>query len=316
MEIHEITRREYDLFTTEPFSAFETSAFCELNRDKVDELAYLLFKDGKMRFTAVAGIADGVVRLPFSASFAMFSSVGRQNRIGHYHDAVQAFNAWADGRGCRRTVFAIPPLCYDPTGVALIYNALYTHGYATSVADVSYQYRVAAFSKDYEMSIDPKARQKLRASMKDGLTFERTEDLDTVYDVIRRNRASRGFPLRMTLEAVRATLEIVKADLFLTRDAAGTPVASALIYHLAKGIVRVIYWGNTEESVALRPMNYTAYKVFEHYASTDVRLIDIGQSTENSLPNFGLCDFKQAIGCESCLKFVMTREAGAEGVVG
>lgn len=39
-----------------------------------------------------------------------------------------------------------------------------------------------------------------------------------------------------------------------------------------------------------------------------LKYLDIGPSTENSIPNYGLCDFKESIGCRRSLKYTMVKE--------
>ena len=92
MDINEISCKEYDNLVKEPFSVFDSSAFCELNRWKVDDVKYLVFNDGKNRFYLIAGIKDGVVKFPFSASFSMLANISFHNKIICYHEAVKAFN--------------------------------------------------------------------------------------------------------------------------------------------------------------------------------------------------------------------------------
>ena len=45
-------------------------------------------------------------------------------------------------------------------------------------------------------------------------------------------------------------------------------------------------------------MNFLAYHVFNFYKKNGIKVIDIGPSTENSIPNHGLCEFKESIGCD------------------
>jgi hypothetical protein len=64
----------------------------------------------------------------------------------------------------------------------------------------------------------------------------------------------------------------------------------------------VIYWGDINGYSELRPMNYLSYKVFEHYHNSDIRIVDIGPSSEQGVPSYGLCNFKESIGCVTTLK--------------
>jgi hypothetical protein len=55
-------------------------------------------------------------------------------------------------------------------------------------------------------------------------------------------------------------------------------------------------------------MNFLSYKIFEFYKKTGIRIVDIGPSTENSVPNHGLCEFKESIGCDISTKFTYRKE--------
>ena len=51
-------------------------------------------------------------------------------------------------------------------------------------------------------------------------------------------------------------------------------------------------------------MNFLAFKLFEYYAEPKA-FLDIGPSTEKGIPNVGLCNFKESIGCNVTPKFVL-----------
>ena len=306
MEIMEVSAQEYRKLDVCYFSAFEKPEFLELNKDKADRLTYLLFRDGKNRFATCGGVTGDRLCFPFSASFAMLNNISLHNKIVCYHDAVATLDAWAREKGLRQILFSLPPMAYDLTGISQFLNALFVNDYVTQAVEVNYEYYLSDYTDDYPLTIDPKARQKLRAALKNDLSFEKTRDVTAVYEIIRQNRESKGFPLHMSLEQVQATVQVIDADMFLVRQNQ-IPVASALIYKLNAKVLRVIYWGNVPGSDMLHPMNYLAYRVFQYYRGQDYELLDIGHSTDNSIPNFGLCDFKQSIGCRCSNKYVMCK---------
>lgn len=307
MEIREITSEEYRKIVLKLYSAFDTVDFVELNRHKVDDLKYLLFADGKPRFALIVGIKDNIVKVPFSASFSCFTNLVADNKITYYHQTVSLLNEWAKRSGYVSIRFSLPSHCYSPTYLTCVYNALFANGYRVEANDVSYEYYLKNFSEDYIDKIQYNAKKALKNSLKNNLTFEKTDDVETVYSVIKNNRESKGFPLWMSLEDVKNTINIIESDLFIVRNSVGNPIASALVYHLTDEIVRVIYWGNIADSDDIRPMNFIAFKVFEYYSKTNIKIIDIGQATEDSIPNWGLCDFKQSIGCDCSSKYIFIK---------
>jgi hypothetical protein len=302
MNVIELAPSEYRNIVKDPFSIFDTVSFSQLNAHKVEAVKYLTFNDGKNRFGIIAGIKDGMLRAPFSAPYACFSEIGKNNKIAAYSSVALSLLEHARGLGLKHVRVTFPPTVYDESHIAKLYNSFYNAGFRISSCDLNYQYDLREFGDDYEMTIDPKARQKLRASLRSGLTFEKTNNIQTAYEVIRQNRAAKNYPLWMTYENVLETIEIINADFFIVYAQDRSAIASAMVYEVATDKVQIIYWGNLPDSDELRPMNFMAFHIFQYYKSQGKTLIDIGPSTESSIPNFGLCDFKQAIGCTTSSK--------------
>ncbi len=124
---------------------------------------------------------------------------------------------------------------------------------------------------------------------------------EKAYDIIKINRETRGFPLRMTKEQLMDTIKIVDHDFFLVKHEE-TIIASAVVYRLTPEIDQVVYWGNIPDVSELRPINYIAYKLIEYYKDLDYKVLDIGISNEADKPTYGLCNFKESIGCVSSEK--------------
>lgn len=307
MTIIEISKEEYGIINKTPFSAFEKGEFFELNKTKVDRIVYLTFNDAKTRFATCVGITGDTLKLPFSASFSMLSNITLRNKIICYHDAIKALEEWAQQQSIKKIIYSLPPIIYDCSTITMLINALFVSKYEIEAIEVNYEYYLSDFSDKYEMSIDPKARQKLRASLSNNLSFMRTDDLALVYNIIKQNRLYRGYPLWMSLDEIKKTMSIIDIDLFLVNTSDGIPIASAIIYKLTNDILRIVYWGSTHEYDHLRPMNFMAFNIFNYYKQTQYKIIDIGHSTDDSIPNFGLCDFKQSIGCKCSPKFVMKK---------
>lgn len=302
MNVIELNPQDYKNIVRDPFSIFDSVSFSQLNSGKVEAVKYLTFNDGKNRFGIIAGIKEGVLRAPFSAPYACFSEIGKNNKVAAYSTVASTMLEYAKGLGLKKVRVTLPPSVYDEDHIAKLYNSFYNAGFRISGCDLNFQYSLGLFGDDYEMSIDPKARQKLRASFRSGLTFEKTQDIATAYEIIRQNRAAKNYPLWMSYENVLDTIKIIKTDFFVVYTNERKAVASAMVYEVTPDTVQIIYWANLPDTDELRPMNFMAYHIFAFYKNKGKTLIDIGPSTEYSIPNFGLCDFKQAIGCKTSSK--------------
>ena len=107
----------------------------------------------------------------------------------------------------------------------------------------------------------------------------------------------------MSLESVLQTAGVVAAEFFVM-SLDGADVAVAMVYPVAEEISQVIYWGDAPGYADCRAMNYFTYKVFEHYFKKGLKILDIGPSSVEGVPNYGLCSFKENLGCTISLRHV------------
>lgn len=306
MEIIEVTSKEYQQAFPRPWSVFNSVAFSELNKGKCDDVHYLLFRDSKLRLGMIVGEKENSLHVPFSATYGGFS-FNSVVSCQHYDEACIALKEYAQKLGKHLYVTLSPPM-YDCTDNAKTFSAFMRAGAKIESIEYNQHFELARF-EHYEDILDSKIRNKLRNALSADLTFTNLDsknagDVARAYEVIRINHAERGNPLRMTLQNVLDTIKIVPADFFVVSDHEGHDVAAAQIFHTTKDIYQIVYWGDVPSFSYLKSMNFLSYKVFEfYYQRGDVKILDIGISTEDGVPNYGLCEFKENIGCFSTLKY-------------
>ena len=291
MQITEVTPAEYSQLLPTPPHVFNSVEFSELNRDKATELHYLILADTKTRFGIILGEKADGLHSPFSAPFGGFSSP-RQQRLAYMDEAAEQLKV------------TLPPLVYDGTQLSKWANVLQRHGTMQSI-DLNYHFDLQQFAH-YETVIERNARKNLHQAMNEDLTLTRLgntdSDIERAYGVIKANREEHGYPLRMTLQAVKDTAAILKADFFVMTHR-GRDIAAAQVFHVATSVAQVIYWGDLKEYSHLRTMNRLAHDIFAHYHGQGLKILDIGPSTVDGTPNHGLCEFKESIGCAVSPKF-------------
>ena len=299
MQITEVNHDEYKrLLPTVPH-VFNSVEFSELNRDKASALHYLIFSDTKVRFGIILGEKADGLHSPFSAPFGGFSTI-RQQRLSYMDEAVNSLKAYADGRPVHIT---LPPLVYDISQLSKWANVLQRHGTKQTI-DLNYHFDLPLFP-EYENIIERNARKNIHQALAEDLTLIPDCDIERAYDVIKANRMEHGYPLKMSLQAVKDTAGILKADFFVMTHREHD-IAAAQVFHVTEGVAQVIYWGDLKEYSRLRTMNRLSHDIFAHYHGRGLKILDIGPSTENSIPNHGLCEFKESIGCSVSPKFTFT----------
>lgn len=310
MNIEEVNFKEYQNII-KPYHVFANSEFSYINKHKCDSVFYLLFKNTKYRAGIIGGIKDKCFYSPFSSPYEGFSFIKNDIKIRFIEDSLIELERWLQKKNITKIQITIPPLFYENKFIAKQLNVLFRHGYNIQSNDLNYYFDTSEFNDNYISKIWSSARNKLKTAFKNNLSlFHCKNDTDKkeAYNIIKYNRKDKGFPLRMKFDDIIMTDGIVKKDFFLLKTENNINIASAIIYYVKENeVVQVVYWGDKPKYSHLRTMNFLSYKIFEFYKIKNIKYIDIGTSSENSLPNYGLCEFKESIGCYIIPKYIFIK---------
>jgi len=306
MEIEEVSFEQYDKIINHPYFVFEGANFNQINSAKCDSVFYLLFKDVHYRIGIIGGIRNKEFLSPFSAPFGGFSFLRHDLRLSYIEEAIELLIDWSKRLNLSGISITLHPYFNNESQLSKLINCLYRKSFKIDKIDLNYFLNLENFDNNYINLIWKEARNNLRKSFLNQLNFKCCESFDEmvfVFDIIRKNKEAYGYPLHLTFDQIIETSNIIDSDFFLVRDMDFHPVASAIVFHVSSEIVQVIYWGDLPEFRKLKAMNFLSFKIFEHYKRFGKKIVDLGPSTNDSVPNFGLCVFKESIGCDITTKF-------------
>lgn len=304
MTLECVNAAEYSQICGEYQFFYNSMEFHEMNKEKVDEVAYLVFSEKKRKLALAIGIMDNRIKVPYSAPFGIFEKIQKHIKLEDIEEALDLLEEYAKEKGIAEIFFRLPPVFYDISFISKLQSCLLRKQYKEDICDLNYQFFIGDI-ETYESSLYRNARKNLNTAFKQDFVFqhcEREEQKKNAYEVIAINRKQKGYPLRMTYEQVKNTIALTEHDFFILKDK-DVNIAAAIIFQVNCEVYQVIYWGDIAGNEKKRPMNYLAYKVYEYYAKQGIRVLDIGPSTEEGIPNYGLCDFKESIGCSVSTKY-------------
>jgi len=311
MTVEFVTKEDYTEVLGASYHVFGTSSFNFLNVDLGYDVLYILFKDNKYRLGIIGGVSDSCFYSPFSAPFGGFSFVEENVTILQIEQAVIELKKMLSIRAINLIKISLPPLCYNPNFVSKQIIAFRNCGLYESSIELNFFFQTRNFTDNYTSLLWRNARKNLNKAMLNGLFFLTDSSLafkERSYHIIRKNREQKGYPLRMTWERVCKTVSLINSDFFIVQNSLGADIAAAMVFYVNQKIVQVVYWGDLPNYSSLRAMNFLAFKVFEFYKNTGIEIVDIGPSTEYGVPNYGLCEFKESIGCDLITKSVYRGE--------
>lgn len=295
-----VSADEYAGIFTKPLTVFGSYAFLELNSRKVEQVRYLIGTDMKKRpvMGIVVGLRDGVWQSPFSAPMAALDW-DHEPSVGTVIDFFSLLKSTLTPTPLRVT---LPPSFISPSVLTKTTCVISNLSADTSVA-LNYHYPLAQFP-EFEKYLKSNARKNFHRAQGECLIFNQVQ-ISRAYEVIKANRESKGYYLAMSCEDVTTTAGAVHIDAFVL-SSGGVDVAAAIVYRIAPGVAHVVYWGDIPGYESMRPMNILPYHVFKYYHEAGFSVVNIGTSSIDGMPNRGLCDFKESLGCVPSLVITAT----------
>ncbi len=280
-------------------SLFNTESYHALKLEPGDE--YRCYQHGG---ASIAGIVhDGQFTSGLRAPFGGFDFT--RPRHPNVHDDVRAV---LDQLPERVTIRA-KPQSYSGNEVPA-QHALLTAGFQVARSELSYRFDLPATFDWYLAGLKAPARRALRHAEDEPWSYDEAADdneWDIAHTLMWANRAAKGRPLGLDLAYVLALRDAHPGLIryFLLRHG-GVLVAAALLYRVQPGVELVEYWGDCH-NLARSPMNVLAARVIERAIAEGVRVVDLGLSSVDGVPDAGLIQFKQSVGARAELRLDFVR---------
>jgi len=272
--------------------AFNKKEFIELNRHKCSEVHYLDFNG----ISIVLGEKGGELYSPFSAPFGGFSSLQKNPSLELMENASEKLYEWLKEKN-KKCHITLPPSLYNENLVSLSFYALQSKGFSIEYTDLNY-------SLDLSKSLQPSPNfcRDLKVALKKDMLFKKCEsNSEIAYEIINANRKERGYPPHLSFEELQKTSNVCNIDCFLLY-LDDIPIAGAFVYLAAPKIALLVLWGDKREYKKFCPMSLFAMRLAEHYKERDFLYFDLGPTSKNGIPNYGLSYFKHKMGCDITLK--------------
>jgi hypothetical protein len=287
---------------------WNTSAFYALRPELAAQRVQLDHHDANGRVVAsLVGAREG--RRVVAGASAPFGGpdFGREYEPpGVVLDALRSMLRTLRDDGVDEVEVRMKPPHYSDTESAAEF-AFLNLGLTPVAADLNFMIDLASFSsvEDYVRSLKPPARRAIRYGLDlDVSTDVLPQDDDATwfdaYEVLRLNRETKGRPMRLPFDYIVAIRDAFPGLVrMVVARSAGAVCAAALVYRIATERDLVQYWGDACHELPYSPMNLLVRDVVAHSLVTGARVLDLGISTTDGVPNPGLIQFKRSVGARS-----------------
>lgn len=212
-------------------------------------------------------------------------------------------------KGAKSIELLLPPLAHDIISFSNQFYMLRSDGFEISQCNLNYTIEINEKSLSSRMNYSNQKR--LRKCLRNSFIAEQQpiSELPLIYKTLEANRNSKGYVMSMTLSSLEEMISLFPESIVLFGSRVDDLyAAAALCFRLSKDILYVFYWGDYPGYSEYSPVVTIADVIYEYCRSQSVKILDIGTSTIDSIPNNGLIRFKRGLGFSESLKINMIKK--------
>lgn len=265
---------------------------------------------------------------PYRSSFGSVEFDSRLS-LENLNTFIEKINKWAVEKRLKSLVIKSYPFCYAPENSILLTNCFINQGYKIVNAELNQHIQISDLKFEILDLFHLSEKRRLKKCEKAGFTFQQeicsgrapTESgfrsrstcpsitLKNVYEFVKKARKRQGHPLTMSYEALAEMFNHFPNEyqIFTVRDKENIAALTVTI-KINKKILYNFYPADSHQYKNFSPMVMLVKGLYDHCVKNGFKLLDLGISTVNSKPNYGLINFKKNIGAESSLKLTFRKD--------
>lgn len=285
---------------------FNKTSFLNYQSQKLGAtvIIFKLFSNEKNKLLASIDFASALDNkkwfTPVTGAFSHISSESKTSSSSLELFINQVIIHLKKQKNASEIIWKTPPLYFDEFINHKIHNIMFRTGWKTLSSELNFHFDVTTL-ENFRRGLNSTKRKELNKWNRSNSMFSlagNEQDREACYRVIRENREAQNYPVTMSYEAISDLFHEMKEDvLFFSLAENKELVASAIVLRLNNSVLYVFYWGESPAHRARSPVVKICECLYQYAIENNFKILDIGISTNHSLPNEGLVNFKFDIGC-------------------
>ena len=186
-------------------------------------------------------------------------------------------------------------------------NILLNLGFQIMHSDLNYHCFVD--NNDYLNLINYSAKKRINKCLRDGYISKtyNLEEWPKVYNLLRESRTRRGYKISMNNNEFEDHIRnFSKYTKIFGVEKNKDLVAGSVCIRNNLNSLYVFYWGEGENQSNFSPVTLLALEIYNYCKTRSIKILDVGTSTIEGLPNHGLIRFKKNLGFSESLKLTLS----------
>lgn len=220
---------------------------------------------------------------------------------------VTKISTWSMENRITHLIIRSFPEVYHPPQNTLIKEALMDAGFSVQYQDITQ----ILYISHGAMNLNTHKKRRLRNAEAAGFVFQQltAERLDESYALVVESRQNKNYPVTITLKDLKDMFRLFpESYLLFGVFYKNKLIAASVAIRVNKEILYSFYIGDDLDYRMYSPVTYLIHEMYGYCIRNDLKILDLGMSTDKGILNSGLYTFKKTFGSIDSYKLTFLKQ--------
>ncbi len=276
---------------------FNRPEFYKIHKTELSIYISVTYKNKLVGVCHFIEIEKGTLKSPYRGTYGGLS-LDKELSFQNIYDIVSQLLNYLKGKKIRSVEIVSEPFSHNLHKSSIILNTFLEKGFSIINHEVNHSIII-----DEEILVNKMMRnnkKRYNKCLKEDFKFEEVFsqfEIQNIYDLIKENRESNGHKISMSFDQIIEMYNVFPSNLhFFSVSQTGKCVAASICLKINSDVLYVFYWADKSGFESYSPVVFLASGLYEFANKSNFKILDVGTSSLNGIPNLGLIKFKENLG--------------------
>lgn len=276
---------------------FNSPEFYKIHKTNSTIYISITYKNKLVGVCHFIEIEKGILRSPYRGTYGGLS-LNKELSFQNIYDIISHLLKYFKEKKIRSVEIVTEPFSHNLHKSSIILNVFLEKGFSILNHEINH-----SIIMDEEPLVNKMMRnnkKRFNKCFKEDFQFDEVFtqfDIRNNYKLIKENRESNGHKISMSFDQIMEMNSTFPDNLhFFNVSHNNKLVAASICLKINKDVLYVFYWADKSGYESYSPVVFLASGIYDFAKKSNFKILDVGTSSLNGIPNLGLIAFKENLG--------------------
>ncbi len=276
---------------------FNRPEFYKIHKTDASIYISITYKNKLVGVCHFIEIAKGILRSPYKGTYGGLS-LDKELSFQNIYDIINQLLNYIKEKKISSVEIVSEPFSHNLHKSSIVLNTFLEKGFSIINHEINHSIIIDETILVNKMMRNNKKRYN--KCLKEDFQFKEVFsqfEIQNIYNLIKENRESNGHKISMSFDQIIEMNNVFPTNLhFFSVSQMNKCVAASICLKINSDVLYVFYWADKSGYESYSPVVFLASGLYDFANKSNFKILDVGTSSLDGIPNLGLIKFKENLG--------------------